>query len=234
MEYFYPLATILLLWFLAILSPGPNFALVSRVSVSHSRGAGVAVSFGVAVSATIYAVLTLIGLAQILGEYAWLTIVIQLLGGVYLIYLGISSWLSAKKLQKKIAQDRECLNEAPENEASENDGRILILPGMPISRAFFSGLIVGLSNPKEITFFVSIFALLVPIDAPIWMKVLLVSSGFLIEVVWYALVAMLFSTARSRKIYQRFGVWIERVFGVLLTTLGLRLLWQARQSLQGS
>lgn len=226
MDYFYSIAGVLLLWFLAILSPGPNFALVTRVAITQSRAAGVAVSFGVAISATIYAILTLIGLAKIFGENIWLTIVVQLLGGFYLIYLGVSSWLSSRQLQKASSHHEVVVSDHP------NSPAFPISTTMPLPRAFFSGLLVGLSNPKELTFFVSIFALLVPVDLPLWMKITLVASGFLMEAVWYAVVAVLFSTARSREVYQRFGIWIDGVFGVLLTLLGLRLLWQVRLSLQ--
>lgn len=198
-------ATTLALYAAVVVFPGPNFALISRLSVSGARTTAIGAMFGLAVAATLYAVLTMTGLALVLTRIGWLARLVQVAGGCYLFYLGIRAWMTPK----------------PAVDADEAGAT-------PISalRGFRMGLIVNLSNPKGITFFISLYAVAIPPTLALWAKLVILAGGFALEIAWYGLAIMLLSTGPVRDVYGRFGPWIERALGALLAAFGLRLITQ--------
>ncbi|HEY0625537.1 MAG TPA: LysE family transporter [Allosphingosinicella sp.] len=195
--------TTLSIYLAVAISPGPNFALVSRLAMANSRSAGFAATLGIAVGATFYACLTMTGLAVLLDQVGWLARLIQIGGGCYLIYLGIKAWQTPKQAD----------SEAPVH-ASTN------------WQAFRAALVVSLANPKSIAFFIGLYALAIPAGTALWAKGAIVGGGFLIEILWYGAVSFLLSTQKARSVYQRFGAWIERGIGTLLAGFGVKLITQ--------
>ena len=82
--------TTLALYLAVTISPGPNFAVVSRLAVSGSRQAAFGASIGIGLASIIYGTLSMAGLAVLLKEIGWLARGVQICGGCYLIYLGVS------------------------------------------------------------------------------------------------------------------------------------------------
>ena len=195
--------TVLALYAAVVVSPGPNFALISRLAISGARPAAIGATFGLAIAATFYAILTMTGLALVLTRIGWLASVIQIAGGCYLIYLGVMAWLSAHPAA--VAPDRAAV---PAN----------------ISRGLRMGLIVNLSNPKGIAFFIGLYAVAVPPDTALWAKLAILAGGFALEVIWYSLVMVLLSSRPARAAYERFGLWIERGIGTLMAAFGIGLI----------
>jgi threonine/homoserine/homoserine lactone efflux protein len=195
--------TTLGLYLALTVSPGPNFALVSRLAISGSRRAALGASVGIASASIIYAVLSMTGLAVLLREIGWLASGVQIIGGCYLVYLGVSAWLDAGK---KVAV---------ENPIGARNGWY----------GLRTGFLVDLSNPKGIAFFVGLYAAVIPPDTALWAKAIIIAGGFSIEAIWYGLIAMLLSTPAARAIYVRLGRWIERLIGALLVGFGLRLIY---------
>jgi threonine/homoserine/homoserine lactone efflux protein len=197
------IVTTLGLYAAVVVSPGPNFALVSRLAVSGRRRSVAGAIVGVAIAATFYAALTMTGLALVLTRIAWLAGLIQIAGGCYLVYLGLTAWLSNKSLK-------------PVGGAGAGPSDAL--------RGLRMGIVVNLSNPKGIAFFIGLYAIVVPPDTPLWVKLVILIGGFFIEITWYGLVTVLLSTRPARAAYDRFGLWIERAIGTVLAAFGLRLI----------
>lgn len=194
--------TTLGLYAAVVISPGPNFALISRLAVSGARPAATGAIFGLASAATLYALLSMTGLALVLTRIGWLAHAVQIAGGCYLIYLGVMAWLSSGP-QAIDAQQSPGAN--------------------GVWRGFRTGLLVNLSNPKGIAFFIGLYAVAVHPDTAVWAKGVILLGGFMLEVIWYGLVVVLLSSRPAKRAYQRFGQWIERSIGTLLAAFGLRL-----------
>ncbi len=201
--------TTLGLYAVAVVSPGPNFALISRLALAGSRTAAWGATIGLALSATFYAILTIAGLSVLLARVGWLASLVQIAGGSYLVYLGVRTLLEAKV--------------RPAGE-----------PAAPVRETALHGLrmgiIVNLTNPKVITFFLSLYAATMPAEASLWTKLAVVVGGFLLEIMWYGLVILLFSTPPARAAYDRVGHWIERAMGTALTAFGLILISEVLSS----
>jgi threonine/homoserine/homoserine lactone efflux protein len=89
------------------------------------------------------------------------------------------------------------------------------------------GFLTQVSNPKVAVFFGSIFIAMLPSDVPLWMTLALVAIVTFNEVWWYSAVALFFGSGRVRRFYIRAKKWMDRVTGLFLGALGLRLLWSA-------
>lgn len=185
------------------ISPGPNFALVSRLAVGGARRAALGASLGFAVAATCYAALAITGLSVLISNVGLLGSLVQMAGGIYLVYLGISAWLPARGKSAAAAQV-ECSN---------------------MWHGFRSGFLVDLANPKGIAFFIGLYGAAIPAGTARWAKIGIVAGGFLIELTWYSLVAYVLLAPVARGMYLRFGALIERVIGAALCAFGLQLIW---------
>src|SRR5258707_14705879 len=72
----------------ALLLPGPDFVGVVRSSMTRGTTAGLLTTLGVTIGLGMYATLSLVALSAVLTQYQWLTWVVRVAGGVYLLYLG--------------------------------------------------------------------------------------------------------------------------------------------------
>lgn len=186
------------------MSPGPSFVLVSRVAVTASRPHGLAAALGMGVGGATFGMLALAGLSALLQQVEWLHLALKIVGGLYLIYLGIRIWRSATTL---LVMD----------EMGAGGKR-------SAARSFWLGLVTQLSNPKTAIYYASIFAALLPAKPAQWLLIALPPTIFLIEAGWYAIVALAFSSSGPRAAYLRSKTWVDRAAGVVLGALGARLL----------
>src|SRR5215472_11648960 len=185
-----------------VVSPGPSFVFVARTAVALSRADGVAAAVGMGIGAILFAGLALVGLQAVLAEVTSLGIVLKLLGGAYLIYLAIRLWRGA---------------DVPIAALSTIAGRRGLL------RSFALGLATQVSNPKAAIVYGGIFAALLPPAPPLWMMAALPPAILTLEVGWYAIVALAFSSERPRTAYLRSKRWIDRIAGAVIGALGVRL-----------
>ncbi|TDT85917.1 threonine/homoserine/homoserine lactone efflux protein [Arthrobacter sp. AG258] len=96
-----PMAPVSLLAFAGLclllsVTPGPDTFLVLRISLQNA-GAGIAAAFGSAAAALVWAALVGVGLAAVLEESAAVFRWLKIAGGLYLLYLGVSSLIRARR-----------------------------------------------------------------------------------------------------------------------------------------
>ena len=85
------LGSITAVYLMAAASPGPTFLSVTRTSAGRSLRAGVLTALGVATTATVWSSPAVLGLSFVFERFVWLYGVLKLLGGVYLLYLGVEA-----------------------------------------------------------------------------------------------------------------------------------------------
>lgn len=182
----------------ALISPGPDFAVVTRLSIVSGRRSGLWAAAGVASAIGIYVLLCALGMSLILAALPGLARALSIFGAVYLAWLGIGCLRSRGTL--------------PEATGATHGGR-----------AYLTGLLTNLLNPKAMLYFGSILSqALTPglgaLDvALLWC--LLVGESLL----WFCLVAQLFSSRRVLGWLQGRLVWLDRSVGVILLALAARL-----------
>ncbi|WP_246226138.1 LysE family translocator [Chelativorans xinjiangense] len=189
----------------ALVLPGPDFVAVVRSSMTGGTLAGLKTTVGVSVCLGLYATLSLLGLSAILMEFQWLAWAIRVLGGCYLIYLGVRL-VFAKPQELAVDQAQGRAGRSP----------------------LIFGFLVTLTNPKAIVLFASVFATSITAQTPAWVLVAMVVLVVLSALAWYSLVSLFMS---SRLILRRFSDarhWVERFAGVCFVAIGGRILADSR------
>jgi len=187
--------------FLAVVSPGPNFLLVTASSIRQGRAHGIAAVLGILSANLIWVLAALLGLALLFEVVPWLYGAAKILGGAYLLYLALQYW------------------RALPHSAGDDMPR----PAAP-SSAYARGFLTGLTNPKSLVYFGSVFTLFVGPSSPRWMEAaagtIVLANGAL----WYGGVALLFGSSRAQRAYRSIERPLSRVTAVLMGAFGARLL----------
>ena len=106
MELIQGLLVITSIHLLAAASPGPDFVLVSQQTLSNGKKAGLLCSIGIALGLSIHILYSAFGLAAIIANSTTALWAIKLLGGSYLIFLGIKG-LRAKPSAQPVTASRQ-------------------------------------------------------------------------------------------------------------------------------
>lgn len=193
------------LFALTFLIPGPNLLVVVQSSLARGRGAGIAAGAGIATGDGIYAGLGLFGMSALITEGGTLFHAIKLLGGLYLIWLGMRLLLT--RTQAAIS--------------SQSMSTAGTLHGY-----FMRGLVTDLANPQTVLFFASIFAVTLRANTPLYVKAISWIGIVATSVLWRSLLSVTLSHDRVRRAYERAQAPMERLVGVALGAFGARLVIQ--------
>jgi threonine/homoserine/homoserine lactone efflux protein len=132
---------------------------------------------------------------------------IRYLGAMYLVVVGIQMLWRAWRSTQSLIESGPASTRAP----------------------FTSSVLTNVSNPKSAVFWTSVFALLVPPNAPVWFIAAAVAIVVGQTALWYSFVAFFISTFTARKVYTRLGRWLDIIAGAVMVALGLRLAFDVRQ-----
>lgn len=187
-----------------IISPGPNFLVITQLSFSQSRQQGICAGLGVASGSIIWALLAATGLGLMFQQLPWLQPGLQLLGGAYL------TWLGTKSLRNAGSQP------APRDIKALGIGSL--------SRAYRFGLLTNMTNPKALAFYTSVFTTVAAPGLPMWVRTAGVSIIAVLAISWFVLLATLFSIPAVQERYRRMKKAIDIITGLFMVAFGLRLL----------
>jgi len=187
---------------LIVISPGADFVLVFKNSLSQGRKAGVLTALGIACGVCIHVVYSIIGIGHFISQNDLLFTLVKYGGAAYLIYLGLTGILQAKfDLTKQSLQK----------------------PTATTANHFMQGFLCNLLNPKTMLFFLSIFSQLVTSENS---SSFIMSYGLymvLLHGLWFFVVAMLVTSDYLLKFLQRFSLQINRACGAGLIFFGTLL-----------
>lgn len=204
MEYIWGLMSIGGIFLLACCSPGPVFMLITATAASVTRRSGVFIGLGVAAATFTWASLTALGLGLLLSSVVWLHTAIKVMGGLYLIWLGL----------------RALIRSRPGGKSNQFASQIE-LSGW---KALRTGYVVSITNPKALAFFGSIFALMLPPSAPAAVYFSAVLLVTILSAIWHCGLAVIFSLRPLTGFYRRSQRYIDVVIGAVLVGLGIRLI----------
>ncbi len=196
--------TVALVHLLAVASPGPDFAVVVRESVTQGRRVGSWTALGVGCGIFVHVAYSLLGIGLIVSQSIVLFNLFKWLAAAYLVYLG---WRALRARPMSL-------------EAIDGTNAPVARSAW---RAFVIGFVTNGLNPKATLFFLSLFTVVISPDTP-----LLVQAGYGLYLagataLWFLLVAWLFSRGRVRAGFARMGHWFDRLTGAVLIGLGARL-----------
>ena len=130
------------IWGVAVITRGPNLFITLQTSVKGSRLAGIFVVLGTCTGTIIWSITGYLGIAYLFNTLPWIYTVLKVIGGSYIIYLGVISIISSGNSSAK----SHVLEERSQN----------------FYRGYWKGLLTNLSNPKTAMFITSLFASVLP------------------------------------------------------------------------
>ncbi len=187
-----------------VISPGQDFAIVTRNSLLYSRKAGVWSAIGIFSAIWIHVTYSLAGIAIIISSSPFLYNLIRYLGALYLFGLGVKGLL--KQNVNIIVNDN--------NKASISD-----------AVAFKNGFLSNALNPKTTLFFLSLFTQVVDINTPFKIQLL---YGFIIafaHLLWFVLIAYFFSSKFFIDKFSHKRLMIERFMGLVLILFAIEIVF---------
>jgi len=211
------LATLAGVHFMALLSPGPDVALVVQNSTRYGCRTGVFIALGLSCGIVIHSLLSLTGISYLVHQQPALFAMVQLAGGGYLFYLGLGALKSIYTTWR-----------SPQAVGVNNERYKLIENQRQASSR---GFITNIFNPKALVFFISLMSSLVPVGMSFSGKGIALLILWGLSFMWFSTLAWMLSTARLQKRLQSLTVYIDAVCGIIFTLIGGLILLQALLSL---
>lgn len=203
----YPL---LLAYFLAILlflgTPGPVTVLVVNTSVKSGFKSGLATVAGTNTASLILIALSFVVLQGVISVSDTAMLWLSLLGAVYLIYFSI-----------RIIKDKIDLQQTLQESS-----------GLITKHHFKDGFLIGISNPKDVIFFVAFFPLFLEVSSNLYTSMLILTLVWI--VLDYGILAgycFVFSKVNNNKVANT----ISKLSGIILLLIGIYVLWEVTKKL---
>lgn len=191
-----PLAAIL------VILPGPDFALIAKISLLDGRRQGQAAACGVALGIVIHTSAAMLGISAIIAQSVFLFSILKYVGAAYLLWLGIHA------LRQGRAASRAVVRTAP---------RVLWL-------AFKQGFLTNLLNPKAVLIFLTFLPQFMNPHMPLVPQFLELGGIMsLLCLLWYVSLAYILGQVRRAFENPRFQQWLHRCTGVVFIAFGLKL-----------
>lgn len=188
------------------LSPGPDMLYTAARSLSQGTRAGIFSALGIFTGCLFHTGAAVLGLSAILAQSAFWFGIIKYAGAAYLIYLGIKSILN---------------RHPPETELAK-------LSTIPYSKIFMQGFITNLLNPKVAIFFLSFLPQFInPASPYIKEQIFFLGLWFDVQGTMILIVVALLTGYFSRMLKgnKKFWKWQDKVTGLILVALGIRMLF---------
>lgn len=203
MEHLALIGTVTLIHLLAVISPGPDFIMAVKNSLSYSRKTGIWTAFGFGLGISVHIFYCLAGLAVLISQSILVFNIIKLLGAGYLIYIGLKSFYS----------------KSSNIEINETQQKTDISPAKAIKIGFLTNIL----NPKATLFFLSLFTMVISPNTP--NSILAVLSIIMIvnTTLWFSSVAIFFTQKKIRNAFDKFQGIFNKVLGGLLIGLGVKV-----------
>lgn len=198
--------SLMAVFLVAAVTPGADFACVMRESVVHGRRAGILAAIGVGSAILVHVGYTVLGIGLIVAHSVVAFTIVKWVGAAYLVWLGVKSF-------------RAPAPALPDPGTHDPAAR-------PARRSLTIGALTNLLNPKATLFFVSLFSTIVSPQTPLLLQLGYGVAMAVTLAAWFMIVAVFLTTGAARAAFARAGRWFNRVTGLVLIGLGVRVALQ--------
>ena len=181
---------------IALTSPGPDTAIVVRQVSLYGRAEGYKVAIGIGIGIYIHCLLAVNGISLFILSNELYKLIISLIGGIYILYLGISMFISRDSLKNNTKQN------------IKNRNSILV------------GLITNIFNVKAFLFFVSIFTILIDsLDNSLYyiFPVYFAITSWL----WFSFLSYIMTASNNKTLNIYSNKYISALMALILCLIGL-------------
>ncbi len=195
--------SVLLIHLMAVMSPGPDFLMALRNSLTYSRKTGIYTAIGFGLGIGVHVFYCVFGLALIISTSAIAFNIIKYLGVTYLAYIGVMS-IILKSAKIDIGNESQ-------------------LADISALRAIRMGFLTNVLNPKATLFFLSLFTFVIGPNVSKTISLLLGIVMMINTTIWFSFVAIFFTQTRIRNLFNTYQKGFNITFGILLIAIALKI-----------
>ena len=199
--------SILGLFYLTVITPGPDFLAVVQASLNRGLKTGLATALGIGCGLLFHCTYSVLGVAWLIKQYPFVFSIIRILGGLYIGYLGIQSLRS-----KSIANLDENSEESKEQSILSRGG-------------FVTGLLVNLLNAKAMIWFIVFFSSVIPESFGLSLRALFALCSLIGAIVIFSLLALFISQRVVRTTLQKMGRAVNIIIGLAFLFIAADILY---------
>jgi len=188
----------------AVMSPGPDFIIIVRQSISRGRRSALMTSLGIGIGILMHIILCVFGLGMTIKESDLLFKIIQIIGSLYLAYLGIISIKSRNSSTKSKYNDEFNFN---------------------AFESFKLGFLTNVLNPKATLFFLSLYVLIISNNTPFQFQILFGLWMSFATALWFAFLSLILTNESILAKVEFMSTKIQRLTGVILIIFAIKLLF---------
>lgn len=204
------LFTFLLLSLFVVMSPGIDTALITKRTISDGRKDGFKMALGITAGSLVHTLAVAFGLSAILMQSAIAFEIVKYVGAIYLIYLGVSSFITRKNKQ---AHNNEQFNEGSRSKA-----------------AFKQGLISNVLNPKVAMFFITFLPQFVMNGNNVTAQLITMGVIYtLLSITWFFIYVFFINYLREWLMSDKVQNIMDKTTGLVLIGFGLKLALEKQQ-----
>tara|TARA_B100001113_G_C21009754_1_gene578739 strand:+ start:329 stop:934 length:606 start_codon:yes stop_codon:yes gene_type:complete len=183
---------------IALTSPGPDTAIVLRQVSIYGRAEGIKAAIGIGFGIYAHCLLAINGISILILSNDFYKLVISLIGGSYILYLGINMLLSNSEVRTK---------------RNSNKSR----------NSFLNGLITNIFNIKAFLFFVSLFSIIINNLDGIYFYIYPIYFAVMSSI-WFIFLSFIVTTSKNKNFNVYSNKYISSVMSIILCAIGLLIL----------
>lgn len=201
--------SIAVIHFLAVASPGPDFAVVLKQSIQKGRTAAIYTSIGVGTGILLHVSYSLLGLSILISTTPWLYDLLLYLAAAYLCWIGFMA------LRSKQIENREVDEGTIKNQCA--------ITKVEMVKCFTVGFLTNGLNPKASLFFLSVFTVVISAQTSFESKVVYGLYMALATGLWFSFLSVIISNSKIKRIYISNAYLLDKVMGAVLILMAIML-----------
>lgn len=195
--------TFFVLSLFVVMSPGIDTALITKRTISTGRKDGYKMALGITTGSIVHTFAAAFGLSAILMQSAVAFEIVKYIGAFYLIYLGISSFITRKKNENSL--DHEDYAHVQQS-------------------AFKQGLLSNVLNPKVAMFFLTFLPQFVETGTnATWQLIVMGVIYTVLSITWFFIYVFFINYLREWLMSAKVQMVMDKATGIVLIGFGLKL-----------
>ncbi|MCS6096136.1 LysE family transporter [Shewanella baltica] len=222
------LLTLAVIHTVALISPGPDFAIMVKIATQQPRGTAIAAAVGISMAILAHTILSLTGVSLLIKSSHTLYLLVQIVGASYLAWMGFGALRAGLAiLAKRKASASTNTGTKVDALSADVECAASIAGGLggPMSRrqGFLTGLYTNLLNPKALVFFLTLFSALITPSVTTSTKIAAAILLLSLSLAWFGFVAVMLSKAQVQLKLQRLTPIIDAIIGVIFMSVALAI-----------
>ena len=193
--------TVILLHLFAVMSPGPDYVLITRQSIRYGRRVALWSSGGIGVGILFHSFLAVTGILFFIASNESYLLFLKLICSVYLLYLGMTSIINTSDFNKNRVDDSKWSN----------------------ANGFAAGMLTNITNVKALLFFITLFGVVLNGQTQgnlMFYGLYMAFATF----IWFSLLSYIFTSEIFKAQFLTFFKFFEKFLGLILVIIAVQLL----------